>query len=106
MSDHFSPKADEIRAQISQMVASGMAEDQIVGKFVAEYGTRILSKPPAEGFGSLAYFLPVVFLAVGAGVAVVVVRRLRPVSAASGESTPAKPVPSKYSDQLEKELWG
>jgi len=107
VSDHFSPQSDEIREQIAQMVASGMTKDQILQKYVAEYGTRILSKPPAKGFGSLAYFLPVIFLALGAGVAVLVIRRLKPAVAGTPEEpSSAKAVPAKYSAQLEKEMWG
>jgi cytochrome c-type biogenesis protein CcmH len=105
VSEHYSAAADQIRTEVRQMLASGMTRDQILQKYVAEYGQRILSKPPARGFNSLVYFLPVLFLIAGAGVAVLVVRRLRPASAPT-EPPAAQQPGSKYSSQLDKEMWG
>ncbi len=106
VSEHYSQAADEIRVGIRQMLASGLDRDQILQRYVAEYGERILSKPPARGFNALAYLLPVFFLAAGAGVAFLVVRRLRPVGAAAKAAEPAPKSPSRYAEQLDKEMWG
>jgi cytochrome c-type biogenesis protein CcmH len=105
---HYSPAADEVRSEIRQMLAAGLTREEILKRFVEKYGDKILAKPPAEGFNLLAYFLPVLFLAFGAVVAVAVVKRLRPVqkkSDSDGERKKTEPDPS-YDDRIEKELWG
>lgn len=106
VSDHFSPAADEIRAEVRQMLSLGMTREQILNKYIDEYGERILSKPPAQGFGTLAYFLPFLFLAAGAAVALVVIRSLRPRTAPSIPEVSTPKAESKYSSRLERELWG
>jgi len=108
VSVHPSAASDEIKGQIREMLAAGMGRDEIVQKYVAEYGERILAKPPAEGFGSLAYFLPVIFLIAGAIVALLVIRKLRPSAVAQEPSVAAASAASRsdYSAKLDKELWG
>lgn len=109
---HYSPAADRIRAEVREMLASGLGRREILERYIGEHGERILSKPPARGFNILAYFLPVLFLAAGAGVAMVVVRRLRPRAEAEGarKVESAKPDRSpgsgEYARKLEKEMWG
>lgn len=105
VSEHYSGAADQIRTEVRQMLASGLTRDQILQTYVAEYGERILSKPPARGFNSLAYFLPVLFLALGAGVAALVVRRLRPAVVEARARSATKPG-SDYASRLDKEMWG
>lgn len=102
---HFSPASDEIRKDIRKQLAEGQSRQAILDQYIAKYGERILSKPPAQGFGRLAYFLPVIVLVVGAVVAVVVIRRLRPAEIAA-ETTPKAATPTGYADRLDKELWG
>ena len=86
---------------------TGLTQEEILGRFVAKYGEKILAKPPAKGFNLLAYFLPVLFLALGAIVAVAVVKKLRPKenALATPEAKPRK-LDSAYEDRIEKELWG
>lgn len=105
VSEHYSAAADQIRTEVREMLANGMSRDQILQTYVAEYGERILSQPPAHGFNSLAYFLPVLFLAIGAGVATLVVRRLRP-GKVEPSTHPSEMPASKYASQLDKEMWG
>ncbi|UCF37091.1 MAG: cytochrome c-type biogenesis protein CcmH [Acidobacteriota bacterium] len=106
VSVHFSPASDEVRAEVRQMLASGMTRAEILDKFVAEYGERILAKPPAEGFGAFAYVLPVIFLVLGAAVALLVIQKLRPRAAVAADPGKARTVDSKYAKQLEEEMWG
>jgi cytochrome c-type biogenesis protein CcmH len=104
---HYSPKADEIRSTIREMLRSGQSRQEILNSFVTEYGDKILAKPPARGFNLLAYLLPVLFLVLGAIVAVSVFRRLRPRRIEEREKK-AKPVKlgSDYEDRIEREMWG
>jgi cytochrome c-type biogenesis protein CcmH len=108
VSVHPSAASDEIKVQIREMLAAGMGRDEIVQKYVAEYGERILAKPPAEGFASLAYFLPAIFLIAGAIVALLVIRKLRPSGVPPEPSAAAASAASRsdYSAKLDKELWG
>lgn len=104
---HYSPAADEIRSKIRTMLTEGKTRQEILESYVAEYGDKILAKPPAKGFNLLAYFLPVLFLMLGAVVAIAVFKKLRPRESVVERK---KPGPAKfeedYEDRIEKELWG
>lgn len=52
---------DLIRLKLSE----GWTKDQIKQYFVDQYGARVLSAPPAEGFSVLIYIVPPIFLAMG-----------------------------------------
>lgn len=107
VSAHFSPAADEVKAEVRRLLNVGLSKDEVLDKFVVEYGERILAKPKAAGFNLLAYFLPVVFLALGAAVALLIIKKLRPrAEAAAVQSHTSAKVDSKVSERLEKELWG
>lgn len=106
VSAHYSPASDEVRAEIREKLAAGATREEILADYVAEYGEKILAKPTAKGFNALAYFLPLVFLILGAGVAAVVIKKLRPQVAESPAPPASVKVKSKYSEQLERELWG
>lgn len=55
-----------IRQFIADKVAAGATDQQIHDDLVSGYGTRVLRKPPARGFASLVWVLPVVIVAAGA----------------------------------------
>lgn len=106
VSVHYSPASDEVRTDIRQQLAAGATRQEILDSYVAKYGEKILAKPTTEGFNALAYFLPVGFLVLGAAVAAIVIKKLRPQTA-EPTARPAKvKVKSKYSEQLDRELWG
>jgi cytochrome c-type biogenesis protein CcmH len=48
------------RAEIRQQLAEGQSEAEILAYFAAYYGVEVLATPPQEGFGLVAWFLPVV----------------------------------------------
>lgn len=106
VSAHFSPASDEVKAEVRRLLNVGLSKDEVLEKFVAQYGERILAKPKASGFNLLAYFLPIVFLALGAAVAVLIVKKLRPRAEAAAVGQPSAKMDSKISERLEKELWG
>lgn len=69
---HHSPKADEMRAEISQWIAEGRTDGEIQQEFIARYSLRILALPQgpraqwlwwatpvatACGLAALAWFL-------------------------------------------------
>ncbi len=51
------------RALIRQQLSEGWTEARILDYFAAKYGTRVLAQPPAQGFTTLVWVLPVVGLA-------------------------------------------
>ena len=76
-----SPRADQQRREIKQLIARGETKQQIKAELVRRYGPSILATPPDHGFDLAAYVVPVaVVLALLAGVAVLLPRwrRRRP----------------------------
>jgi cytochrome c-type biogenesis protein CcmH len=56
------------RELIRQQLSEGQTEEQIIDYFVANYGPQVLAEPPAKGFSTLVWILPVVVL-IGGGIA-------------------------------------
>jgi cytochrome c-type biogenesis protein CcmH len=101
VSQHLSPIAEEMRREIRAMLSVGKTEQEILDIYVARYGERILTTPPARGFNLLAYIMPWVLAVVGVVAVVVVLKRwlaLRPADSA----TPA--VDGGYADRIDREL--
>ena len=97
---HQSPAADEIKQNIRRLLAEGKTSEQILDVYVAEYGDRILSEPPARGFSLLIYIAPWVFLVASVGLVVVVIRRLR--AAAPVPERTAKAAAPPNDDEAER----
>jgi cytochrome c-type biogenesis protein CcmH len=79
------PIAERMKLFIRERIAAGDSEQEIKDALVAEFGPGVLATPPKEGFGLLAWLLPLAGL-VGALVAVTLLarawargRRLTPV---------------------------
>ena len=51
--------AQQIKRVIRTRIAAGDTKTQIKDRLVAEYGDAILAAPPREGFGLVAWWLPV-----------------------------------------------
>lgn len=60
--------------RIRRSLEAGESVEAIQASFVADYGTRVLMLPPAEGFNLLGYFLPMLAI-VAAGALVGMVAR-------------------------------
>jgi cytochrome c-type biogenesis protein CcmH len=61
-----SPAARQIKRVIATRIAAGDTKTQIKDRLVAEYGDAILAAPPREGFGLVAWWLPVAGILVAA----------------------------------------
>ncbi len=107
---HQSPAADEIRRDVRRKLAAGLTPQAILEEYVAEYGPRILSEPPARGFGRALYIVPVVLLVLSAAGLAALVRRMaartapatEPPSPGAGEP-PGLP-DEAYATRLDDEL--
>lgn len=62
------PQAERVREQIRGLIAEGMTKEEIKDELVAEYGENVLATPDTSGFDLTAWVLPIVGLAVAAGV--------------------------------------
>jgi cytochrome c-type biogenesis protein CcmH len=82
-----SPAAQQIKRLITTRIAAGDTKTQIKDRLVAEYGAAILAAPPREGFGLVAWWLPVAGIVAAAVVVGVGARRW----ARSREPAPAGP---------------
>jgi len=99
VSQHDSEIAQQIRNEVSSMVAAGKSRDEILDFYVARYGERILVTPRAKGFNALVYVLPWAALPLGAWILVLLLKKLRAPAAA-----PAALPDSRYTSVIEKEM--
>ena len=89
-----SPRADQQREEIKQLIAQGKTEKQIKDILVARYGPAILATPEDHGFQLATYLIPIaVVLAAAAALAIALPRwRRRRKVAEAEEDVEATPV--------------
>lgn len=102
VSQHYSNVADQMRQEIRGMLTAGKTKQEILDFYVSRYGERVLAKPRARGFNLLVYVLPLVFLALGAGVVTVFLRRSR-AQPATQEAAPTA-LGNGYDRRIAEEL--
>jgi cytochrome c-type biogenesis protein CcmH len=85
-----SPRAEQQRQEIKQMIARGMTKKQIKATLVDRYGPSILATPEDHGFSLAAYIVPIVaVLAALLALAIAIPRwRRRRPSASDGDDGP------------------
>lgn len=66
-----------VREDIAKSLAAGQTDDEIIARYVAEYGEKVLSAPTQTGFNLLAWWGPYAALAAGALALAAALRRLR-----------------------------
>jgi cytochrome c-type biogenesis protein CcmH len=62
------PAALQIKRVIARRIAAGDTKSEIKDRLVAEYGEAILAAPRREGFGLLAWWLPIAGIVAAAAV--------------------------------------
>ena len=94
-----------VRQDIAKSLAAGQPEDEIVARYVAEYGEKVLSSPTHEGFNLLAWWGPYVALVGGAAALAFAIRRFRgkPEPVLAGPA-PGDAQSASLRAELEKEL--
>lgn len=94
---------DEIRLQLEQ----GLTEQQIMDDFVKRFGDRVVGTPQDPTLRALSLTTPIVLIALGLLVALVVIWRFR---RGQHEPAPAPEAPTgssaAYYEQLQKDLEG
>jgi cytochrome c-type biogenesis protein CcmH len=100
VADSPAPLAQQMRDEIAQKLSAGESADEIRAGFVAAYGNSVLMSPPRRGLAGAAYYLPLIVLAVGFVIALVLLRRwLR-----TPEPDPPHGVPSPLSASQRRAL--
>jgi len=83
-----------MRGEIEALAVQGLTGEQIIDKYVAEYGEQIRIAPTADGFNLVAWLGPsFALLGMSAFLLFVIRRWRRPRSDAPGE--PAAPPPAR-----------
>jgi len=96
--------ATPMRAEIRERLLRGESVDAIVASFVARYGKQVLSAPTMKGFDITAWIMP--FLIFCLGIVVVgwiVVRMVRPLTAAEQAPAPLDPRVERELKDFEEE---
>ena len=107
VSVHQSPAAAEAKQDIRRRLRAGETREQILAAYVAQYGSRVLAQPPAEGVNRLLYLLPPFGLLLTALVVAAAVRRYTArASAVAIAHPPSATAPSetRYLAELDRQL--
>ena len=91
------------RAQISQLLATGQTDQQIMQYFVDRYGLKVMGAPPVNTQTIWLYLLPIVGLLGGAIYVYFLMRRMRARGAATIE-TPTPTLNDDYEQRVERDL--
>ena len=95
VSQHMSEVAEQMREDITAMVAAGQDDNEIIGHYKSEYGERILVVPDGKT-GTILFVLPTALCLLSIVAITCLLRRLlRAAPAASGLSFPEIP-PDRY----------
>jgi len=63
--------------EIDEQIAKGKSDDQVLQALIAEYGPLAYVEPPKNGFGLVAWLMPVLYLLAGTVLVIVIMRRWR-----------------------------
>ena len=103
-----SPRADQLRDEIRDLIADGRTKPQIKAQLEDEYGPNILAEPDSSGLGFLAYVLPVAFAAALLALLALLLprwrRRARQPAPAHGFAGPAAATDDEDQRRLDDDL--
>jgi cytochrome c-type biogenesis protein CcmH len=91
--DSPSELAQQMRAVVRDQLRAGRTPDEIEAYFVSKYGEWILLEPKMTGFNVLLYAFPVLLVAGGLALIVVLVRRWSAPQAPAAPSAHIHPEP-------------
>jgi cytochrome c-type biogenesis protein CcmH len=86
-----SPRAEQQRQELRQLIAQGLTKKQIKDRLVAQYGPSILATPQDHGFSLAAYLVPIAAVlaaAIALAFAIPRWRRRRPPAGSEDDGAP------------------
>jgi cytochrome c-type biogenesis protein CcmH len=102
-----SPRADQLRREIRQLIARGQTKDEVKATLKTRYGAAILALPDDQGFSLAAYLVPIL---VGLGLLALLLallprwRRRAREPALAGAGADADPLSVEDAARLDAEL--
>ncbi len=97
-----------VREDIAKSLSAGQTTEEILDRYVQEYGEKVLSAPTTSGFNILAWWGPYIALGFGCAALLLAFRRWRHIAGDTplAASTAAEPksLNSQDRDRLEREL--
>ena len=88
LADSDAPLAQDLRAEIYEMMMAGRSDDEIKTFMIERYGDFVLYRPPMQGNTIALWVLPLVLLFFGAVVVFFTVRNRNRKLAALGQGEP------------------
>jgi cytochrome c-type biogenesis protein CcmH/NrfF len=94
-----------MRAEVSEKLAAGMTDDQLLKSFVDKYGTAVLAAPAFSGiFNKTAWLTPFAALGIGLAGLMFYLRRVKTTDSSAAAHPPVTTAPSRYDQKIEDEL--
>jgi len=94
-----------VKKDVADSLAAGQTGEQIISRYVAQYGEKILSSPTRRGFNLLAWYGPYAALLVSAAVLLLMLRRWQSAGPrAMARDQRGAPLSESERDRLEREL--
>jgi len=95
-----------VREDIAKSLATGQPEDEIIARYVAEYGEKVLSAPTHAGFNLLAWWGPYVALVAGGFGLWLAIRRMNRVGVIveTGDRAEYGEISQSARDEIKREL--
>lgn len=102
LNDCPSSKAHELKKEMRQKLEQGVPPQVVLEQVFEQYGDQYRAVPQYAGFGRLVWWAPVIFLALGLVVALVLARgkRVRGVELRANSVEPTKARPPPISPEL------
>src|SRR5579863_2705615 len=64
--------AKTMMKEIDAHITAGKSDEQVLQAMIAEYGALAYMEPPKTGFGLVAWLMPVLYLAAGTGLVIMI----------------------------------
>jgi cytochrome c-type biogenesis protein CcmH len=94
-----------VKKDVAASLAAGQTGEEILARYVAQYGEKILSSPTRKGFNLLAWYGPYAVVAASAVLLIVMLRRWRGrVPEEEPLPAPGTPLSESQRDRLQDEL--
>lgn len=107
--DHVGcPDRDKELAELTQAIATGMSDQQILDTFAAKYGMTVLAAPPTKGFDLVAWIAPFAVFAAALLGTILLIRHWgglggKTQTAAAGETAAADPAEQERLERIRRE---